>query len=98
MQQGQQQGGGACTADEHCNLNGVCSSSRQSSEEGGGGGGVCKCDIQWEGSDCGVLALLPADPAGGYRRFGFNGWGGNPFYSEHDEKYHVFTVEMVRAH
>ena len=77
-------GGGKCASDEDCNLSGVCSS------------GLCSCDAQWQGAHCGVLALLPADPAAGYRRPGFNGWGGNPFWSEHDSMYHVFTVEMTR--
>ena len=77
-------GGGKCASDEDCNLSGVCSS------------GLCSCDAQWQGAHCGLLALLPADPAGGYRRPGFNGWGGNPFWSEHDSMYHVFTVEMTR--
>ena len=78
-------GGAVCVTDDQCNLNGICSAHR------------CECDAQWDGSACGVLALLPADPDGGYRRLGWNGWGGNPFYSEHTKKYHVFTVEMVRA-
>eukprot|EP01048_Picozoa_sp_COSAG05_P015332 COSAG05_NODE_1836_length_3989_cov_3.352956_4_plen_472_part_00 len=79
-------GGGQCVRDEDCSLNGVCSASQG-----------CECDAQWDGPDCGVLALLPADPAGGYRRPGFNSWGGNPFFSEHDSKYHVFTVEMTNG-
>ena len=68
-------GGGACARAEDCSLNGLCSAQ-----------GVCECDPQWDGPDCGVLALLPADPQGGYRRPGFNGWGGNPFWSEHDSR------------
>ena len=67
-------GGGACASDESCNLNGVC---RQS---------VCVCDPQWTGSHCGSLALLPADPLGGYRRPGFSGWGGNPWWDPGDKK------------
>ena len=58
-------------------------------------GDRCHCDVQWDGDDCGQLALMPANPEGGYRRPGCNGWGGNPFYDEGDGKYHVFTVEMT---
>jgi hypothetical protein len=76
-------GGGACESDESCNLNGSCQD------------GKCHCDIEWSGESCGVLALLPAKKSGGYRRQGFNGWGGNPFWDKTDQKYHVFTVEMT---
>ena len=79
------QGGGACRADEDCNLNGVCAA------------GKCACDAQWDGATCGVLALEPASKDGGYRRPGFNGWGGNPWYDPHDKRYHVFTVEMTKG-
>ena len=74
-----------CHTHEDCSLNGLCDSST----------GACKCDPQWQGSDCGILALLPADPEGGYKRDGFNQWGGNPFYSAVDNKYHVFVTEMT---
>ena len=67
-------GCGACTSDESCNLNGVCTAS------------VCVCDPQWDGAHCGTLALLPADPLGGYRRPGFSGWGGNPWFDSGDKK------------
>ena len=60
---GETQGGGACQADESCNLNGRCEA------------GTCLCDHQWDGATCGILALLPAAKDGGYRRPGFNGWG-----------------------
>lgn len=76
-------GGGACESDESCNLNGFCQD------------GKCHCDIEWSGMTCGQLALLPAKKSGGYRRPGFNGWGGNPFWDKTDQRYHVFTVEMT---
>jgi hypothetical protein len=79
-------GGAPCTTDADCNLNGVCGSSFK-----------CACDPQWEGSTCGELALAPSDPEGGYHRPGFNGWGGNPFFSTVDNKFHVFTVEMTNG-
>jgi len=78
-------GGGACTSDEDCNLNGLCVAA------------ACACDPQWQGPLCGTLALLPADPLGGHRRAGFSGWGGNPFFDAGDQKFHVFTVEMTRG-
>ena len=81
-------GGGACTSDEDCNLNGICSQQTAVST-------TCVCDPQWQGDFCGSLALLPADPLGGHRRQGFSGWGGNPFFDQGDGKYHVFTVEMT---
>jgi len=88
-------GGGHCESDEDCNLNGVCQQQRALQGRLSGGDSSCVCDPQWDGVHCGVLALLPADPMGGYRRPGWNGWGGNPFWSEADQKYHVFTVEMT---
>ena len=91
QQQQQQQHEGQtpfkCSVDEDCNLNGLCDS----------GSGACACDNQWDGADCGALALLPADPNGGYQRKGYSQWGGNPFFSEVDGKYHVFTVEMTHG-
>ena len=64
--------------------------------------GRCVCDPQWMGADCGVLALLPADPEGGYQRPGSNQWGGNPFRDVRprgggDGRYHVFAVEMTHG-
>ena len=76
-----------CSRDEDCSLNGQCDGST----------GTCKCDPQWQGADCGVLALLPADPEGGFQRDGYSQWGGNPFYSEVDRKYHVFATEMTHS-
>lgn len=37
----------SCTADEDCNLNGICT------------GGVCQCVTFWGGSDCGVVQFKP---------------------------------------
>ena len=76
-----------CSRDEDCSLNGICDSST----------GACECDPQWRGADCGILALLPADPEGGFQREGFSQWGGNPFYSDVDHKYHVFVTEMTHG-
>ena len=67
-------GGGACTTARDCQLAGECKNSK------------CVCDPQWDGLHCGGLALLPADPEGGYRRPGFSGWGGNPWYDAGDKK------------
>lgn len=67
-------GGGTCIDSMGCNLNGVCVAS------------TCICDPQWQGPHCGSLALLPADPFGGYRRPGFSGWGGNPWFDAGDNK------------
>lgn len=80
------QGGGQCSNDASCNLNGVCSS-----------GGTCVCDPQWRGGDCGELAVEAAERDGGYHRPGYNGWGGNPFFSTDDHLFHVFAVEMTYA-
>eukprot|EP01079_Euglenida_sp_SAG-EU17-18_P000086 gene86-358_t len=49
--------GGPCGSDDDCSLNGICED------------GTCHCDPQWEGPDCGVLSLLPAEPDSGYRRY-----------------------------
>ena len=72
--------------DDDCSLSGVCQQN-----------GACKCDPQWHSADCGMLALLPADPEGGFKREGYSQWGGNPFYSEVDQKYHVFVTEMTHG-
>ena len=78
-------GGARCADGTGCNLNGLCHAGR------------CVCDAQWQGADCGTLALLPAARDGGFRRTGFHQWGGNPFYSEFDSTYHVFAVEMTKG-
>ena len=46
-----QRGGAACTTDEECELNGLCT------------GGACVCDRGWTGASCGRLDLLPVAPA-----------------------------------
>jgi hypothetical protein len=80
-----------CVTDEDCSLNGVCRAN-----------GTCACDPQWGGADCGALRLLPAPKDGGTgtwfaSRNGSSQWGGNPFRSPVDGRYHVFAVEMTKS-
>jgi len=57
-------GGGRCTDDAACNLNGACSA------------GTCACVAPWTGTDCGLLDFLPARAPDGalYRREGVSSW------------------------
>jgi hypothetical protein len=45
---------GACSTDDDCSLNGICTDT------------ACVCDPGWFGDDCGQLNLFPATPGTGY--------------------------------
>ena len=64
--EGSTTGGAPCATDLDCQLNGECHA------------GVCVCDVAWRGSNCSVLALLPAKLMNGYGHRGSNisSWGG----------------------
>lgn len=75
----------ACTTDEDCSLNGVCSS-----------GGLCACDPGWVGPSCGALNISTVDPAAGYNHVGdgTSSWGGAALLDEADGLYHLMYAKM----
>ena len=59
--------------------------------------GKCKCDPQWDGDDCHLLKLLPADPHAGLQAPGnFSSWGGSV---EKDATgiYHMYVAVMAHG-
>jgi len=75
-----------CTADEDCNLNGVCS------------GGVCNCDPWWQDDDCGALNLRPARRNTGYNRTSelISSWGAKIVKDPKVASlYHLFAAEFI---
>ena len=59
--------------------------------------GKCKCDVQWEGPDCELLRLLPADPAAGLQAAGnFSSWGGS-VQKDADGLYHMYAAVMANG-
>lgn len=79
----------ACTSDEGCSLNGVCTS------------GACVCDPAWTGSECQTLNILPGVKQSGYRMIddpkwgNTSSWGGGGWWDEHDQKYYVWATELA---
>jgi len=72
----------ACSKEEDCWLNGVCS------------GGSCKCDVGWKGEDCSLLNLTPAPVEGAYGYSpNISSWGGVPVYE--NGMYHLYVTEIV---
>eukprot|EP01120_Amphizonella_sp_Union-15-10_P012506 TRINITY_DN5570_c0_g5_i1.p1 TRINITY_DN5570_c0_g5~~TRINITY_DN5570_c0_g5_i1.p1 ORF type:complete len:391 (+),score=81.17 TRINITY_DN5570_c0_g5_i1:73-1173(+) len=72
----------ACTRDEECFLNGVCTS------------GICKCDYGWSGENCSLLNLAPAPNVGAYGYSpNVSSWGGVPI--KVGDIYHLYVAEMV---
>ena len=78
------EGGGRCTSDAECQLNGVCDSTAH----------VCSCDAAWYGAHCEYLFVLPASPVAAYRKPGTSSWGGRSWLSETDGKHHGFFSEF----
>ena len=81
----------ACSTDDDCHLNGICSS------------GACKCVPEWTGEHCGVLALEPARvrPRSGYDEGTPAGddhvssWGGSIIADPTNPNlYHMFVSRM----
>ena len=78
------EGGGACTSDAHCQLNGVCDEVLR----------VCDCDAAWHGAHCEYLFVLPASPDTAYRKPGISSWGGRSWFSAADGQHHAFFSEF----
>lgn len=57
--------------------------------------GMCRCDPQWEGDDCHLLKLLPADPHAGLQATGnFSSWGGS-VERDGTGTYHMYVAVMA---
>lgn len=77
-----------CTINHDCSLNGVCRHSH------------CVCDPGWIGSDCGVLDLREANPAGGYNMTGSgtSSWGGHVVQDPQDDRlFHLIASEFIHG-
>eukprot|EP01043_Picozoa_sp_COSAG02_P000668 COSAG02_NODE_13_length_57813_cov_14.298276_2_plen_352_part_00 len=69
----------------HCSLNGELVD------------GKCRCDPQWEGDDCQLLKLLPADPHAGLQAVGnFSSWGGS-VESDAAGTWHMYVAVMAHG-
>ena len=77
-------GGGPCSSDLDCQLNGECTA------------GACVCDAAWTGANCSVLALLPARWGTGYGSMNssVSSWGGGVSRDPGSGKYYLFAAEM----
>lgn len=77
-------GGGTCTSDLDCQLNGRCTF------------GVCICSPAWTGTDCSALNLLPAAIKNGYQNAGsdVSSWGGGVHYDNVTNLFYMFVDEM----
>ena len=74
-------GGGPCTSDDDCQLNGRCV------------GGKCACLAAWEGANCSLLATRPSDsPA--HAMLNVSSWGGRSYFWEGDGLWHGTTATM----
>jgi len=73
---------GACSRDEDCFLNGVCTN------------GNCVCDYSWSGATCNVINFHPAPPTTGYGLVpNVTAWGGIPVLV--GNTYHLLNTEIV---
>ncbi|KAH7058589.1 hypothetical protein B0J12DRAFT_594053 [Macrophomina phaseolina] len=89
----------ACTTDDDCNLNGVCSD------------GSCICDPGWRSADCGELDLYPAARWTAYNHTnatasdayengnkGNSSWGGQILQDrENPTKFHLITSQFAHG-
>ncbi|KAF2179713.1 hypothetical protein K469DRAFT_798024 [Zopfia rhizophila CBS 207.26] len=90
----------ACSTDDDCSLNGICSRRTR----------TCICDPGWKSDDCGKLDLLPATRWTGYNytnatspdhystRGGNSSWGGQIIQDRHDKKlFHLIISQLSRG-
>jgi hypothetical protein len=76
----------ACTTDEECSLNGVCTNN------------ACVCDPGWVGSDCGRLDVQPGPRANGYNLTseGTSSWCNGIIRDPEDKNlHHLFVSEFT---
>lgn len=74
----------ACSTEEDCNLNGVCTSN------------LCVCATPWKGSDCGELDLLPANAPDGalYRQPNISSWCASTVHDDVTGLWHAVVAQM----
>ncbi|KAF1957179.1 hypothetical protein CC80DRAFT_444685, partial [Byssothecium circinans] len=90
----------ACTTDEDCSLNGLCSSATS----------LCTCDPGWIGEDCGHLDLRPATRYTGYNHTnitaadpyregrGNSSWGAHILHDRNDPSlFHLITSQFAHG-
>jgi hypothetical protein len=78
----------ACTSDEDCGLNGICTHN------------TCLCDPGWIGSDCGRLNLRPGPRANGYNLTGegTSSWCNEILRDRQDQNlYHLIVSEFTHG-
>ena len=75
-------GGGECTSDEGCQLNGRCSPEHK-----------CLCVDAWEGAHCELLATRPTAGAA-HAIANASSWGGRAIFDPADGLYHGFFSEF----
>ena len=75
-------GGGKCSVDDDCQLNGVCTT------------GACVCDSAWTGPLCTFFDALPVQQAA-FDRPNASSWGGSVFWSDCDDQYHMYVSDMT---
>lgn len=76
----------ACSRDEDCSLNGICSPK-----------GKCACDKGWIGADCGIVDVRPAHRNSGYNltATGTSSWGSRIVQDPTDKSlHHLFAAEF----
>eukprot|EP01047_Picozoa_sp_COSAG01_P020695 COSAG01_NODE_1183_length_11346_cov_263.800302_3_plen_299_part_00 len=77
-------GGGACTTDEDCQLNGRCRARR------------CACLAAWEGANCSLLATRETAGAA-HALANLSSWGGRSLRYEKDGLFHGFFSEFSNS-
>lgn len=84
----------ACTDEEGCSLNGVCSSSSK----------TCVCDAPWGGASCETLQFAPGIESACGKLCAYHGnkndttsWGGSVVRAEEDGKYYMFVAQMTNG-
>ncbi|KAJ6109669.1 hypothetical protein N7486_001904 [Penicillium sp. IBT 16267x] len=76
----------ACTTNEQCNLNGLCTNN------------TCTCDPGWTGPTCGILDLSPGPPQNGYNRTseGISSWCNGIIRDPKNKNlHHLFVSEFT---
>jgi hypothetical protein len=76
-------GGGACSDDTDCQLNGRCTNGR------------CRCLPAWESANCSLLATRPT-PGPAHGMANTSSWGGRSLLWEKDNQYHVSLMVTIR--
>ena len=75
----------SCGSNLDCQLNGQCIDNK------------CQCNKPWIGPNCQYFDRLPVDPTTQTYRYSnnYSSWGGNFYYDEPTQLYHLYASEMV---